>query len=288
MLGNLINDAVERFFRNLIESAINMFLSLLNGINTITVSILDLPIVNLTIVYAQGLAFSILAVKFMYEIWYNYILRQNGDPDADVAGVLVNVARSVVMIAAVPWLTKQMYVLGTAVASDIAALDGTSSPIYETDKLLNTIGAMQNAFGGSIIIAAIMILAALVLFVIVLIQAFIRAAELAVLAVSGSLMALGLTNDSSQMFQTWWRELLSLSLTQAVQIFLLKVSFLTLSIGTPVPILNLLFFTGCVWVTYKSPSSIKQYLYSTGLGGAVGGSVKSLGSMVLMRRMLRP
>jgi len=286
MLGNLINDAIERFFRNLIESAVNMFLSLLNGINTVTVSVLDLPIVNKTILYSQGLAFSILVVKFTYEVWYNHILRQDGDSDADLPGVFINLAKSVVMIAAVPWLTKQMYVWGTAIASDIASLDGAADPLSQSGVFMRVIGDVQNALGASIAIAAVAIISALVLFVIVLIQAFIRAAELAVVAVSGSLMALGLTNDSSQMFQTWWRELLSLSLAQAVQIFLLKVSFYALTLGTTVPILNLLFFTGFVWVTYKSPTVIKQYLYSSGVGSAVGGTAKSVGSMVLMRRLM--
>lgn len=286
MFGNLVNEAIERFFQNLIESAINTFLSLINGINTVTVSVLDLPIVNKTILYTQGLAASILVMKFVFELWYNHMLRQNGDPDADLQGVFVNLARSVFMISAVPWLTKQVYMWGTAVASDIVNLDGAGSPLNQSSQFLQVLGQVQQALGASIVIAAVAIIIALVLFLIILIQAFVRAAELAVVAVSGSLMALGLTNDSSQMFQTWWRELLSLSLAQAVQIFLLKVSFYAMTMGTSVPILNLLFFTGFMWVTYKSPAVLKQYLYSSGVGSAAGGAARSVGSMVLMRRMI--
>jgi len=285
MLGNLIHEAIEKFFQNLIESAINTFLTLINGINSVTVMVLDLPIVNQVILYVQGLAGSILVMKFVFELWYNHMLRQNGDPDADLQGVFVNLARSAFMIAAVPWLTKQVYVWGTAIATDITNLDGAGSPLNQTNMLLQVLGGVQTALGASIFIAAVAIVFALVLFLIVLVQAFIRAAELAVVAVSGSLMALGLTNDSSQMFQTWWRELLSLSLAQAIQIFLLKVSFYALTLGTTVPILNLLFFTGFLWVTYKSPSVLKQYLHSTGVGSAAGGAARSLGSMYLMRRM---
>ena len=178
-----------------------------------------------------------------------------------------------------------MYVIGTAIATDIAALDGAGNPLNQSSEFMRIVGEVQNALGASITIAAVAIIFSLILFLIVLVQAFVRAAELAVVAVSGSLMALGLTNDSSQLFQTWWRELLSLSLAQAVQIFLLKVAFYSLTLGTTVPILNLLFFTGFMWVTYKSPAVLKQFLYSSGVGSAAGGTAKQVGSMVIMRRM---
>jgi len=271
----------------LIDSAISLFLSLLNGINAITVVVLDLPIVNKTIVYCQGVAFSIVAVKFGYEVWYNHILRQDGDPDADLRGVLIDFAKAIGMIGAVPWITKQVYVLGTAFASDIANLDGAGNPLSQTSSLVTLLTNIMVSATTGLLIIAVAVLAALIIFLIVLIQAFIRAAELAMVAVAGTLMALGLTNSSSQMFQTWWRELLSLSLAQATQILLLKIAFVTLTIGTPNPFLNLMFFTGFMWVTYKSPSVLKQFIYSSGVGSAVGGAARSIGSMALMRRMMR-
>jgi hypothetical protein len=101
-------------------------------------------------------------------------------------------------------------------------------------------------------------------------------------------MALGLTNTNSQAFQTWWRELLNISLAQAIQMFLIKVSLytLTLSVNAENPLLNVMIFCGFMWVTYKSPTILKQYTSSTGLARAGGQVAQQAGSMAIMRKMM--
>ncbi|TVX85627.1 conjugal transfer protein TrbL family protein [Paenibacillus agilis] len=287
MIGNLINDAVAKFFSDLAESCINMFLSLLAAMNSISIDILNIPVVNHAILYSQVLAGSILAVKFAYEIWYNNLLRDNGDSEADVKGAIVNVSQAAAMIGAVPWVTKQVYVWGTSIATDVANLPGTDLN-SGSNLMKNLFTTTLQTGGGSIVIVAVAIVFALVIFLLVLVQTFIRSAELAVVAAVGSFMALGLTNNESQAFQGWWRELLNISLAQAIQLFLIKCSFFTLTFGfnNDVPMFNIMVFAGFLWVTYKSPSILKQYIYSTGIGRASAQATQSVGSMVMMRRFM--
>lgn len=47
----------------------------------------------------------------------------------------------------------------------------------------------------------------LVLWVLILVQTGVRAVELAVLSVTGSVMSIGLTNPDQGTFSVWWREL---------------------------------------------------------------------------------
>lgn len=286
MISGLINDAIERFFSDLAESCINMFMQLLNGLSSITLDVLDMPVVNSAILYSQLLAASILGAKFVYEIWYNKLLRDEGDSGADIQGTIVNAGQAAGMIGAVPWVTKQVYVWGTSIAADVANLPGTDMNSGST--LMKSLFVNTLATGGtSIVLVAVAVVFALIIFLIVLVQTFIRSAELAVVAAVGSFMALGLTNPNSQAFQGWWRELLNISLAQAVQLFLIKCSFFTLTFGlSDLPLLNVMVFAGFLWVTYKSPSILKQYIYSTGIGRAAGQATQSVGSMVIMRKMM--
>lgn len=283
----LIQEAIENFFKHLFESAINLFLEFLTVISGISAQVLDMPVVTSGILYSQVLAGSILAAKVAYEAWLNYILRENGDPDADPGGLLFRTIQAAAIISTIPWLVRWMYQFGTTIASDIAGLPGVN---YEqSGGILDQFFTKMIVSGSYPLFIAIGGLFALVILIIIFIQTFIRAAELAVVAVAGSFMALGLTNTGSELFGNWWKELISISLAQSIQIFLVKISFFTLTYFEfgGIPLFNLFLFIGFLWVTYKSPSIIRQYAHSTGLGKAAGGSAQSIGSMVLMRRMMR-
>lgn len=251
--------------------------------------VLSMGVVNKSILYSQALAASILVAKFSYEIWYNNILRNSGDSEADMQGVMVRLAQTIAMISAAPWVTKEVYAWGSAIAGDVANFSGAPTEAEGGNMLKNLLLPMLTGSAeGLIILIAVAIIFAVLIYLLVLVQTFIRAAELAVVAVVGAFMALGLSNPSSQAFQTWWRELLNISLAQAIQMFLLKVSLYTLifSVTSPDPLLKLMVFCGFMWVTYKSPSILKQYVHSTGVGRAGGQAVQQAGSMMIMRKVM--
>lgn len=289
--GWLFREAIEDYIQKKCEEAINLFVAFLTFITGTAEQVLEMPVVVQAIQYSQIIAGAFLGVKIAFEAWTTYVLRQNGDPEADPEGFLLRSVSSAVFVACAPWLVRWIYLLGTTVAYDISNLPGVDlrnarSPMVEL------LSALQG--GEYILFIFVAILIAVVLYVLILIQTFIRAAELAVAAVVGSLMALGMTKSDS--FANWIREVISLSFSQAVQIFLVKVSFFVLLTnqfqmeGLTVSMYNLcrlLLFIGFLWVTYRSPSFLKQYVYSTGVGKVLGSSLQSIGSAVLLRRFMR-
>jgi hypothetical protein len=280
----LVQLAIGDWLESIVEQAINLFIQFLVAINSMAGDVLQLAVVKNAIVYSQGLAGTILITKVAYEAWMTYIMRMNGDPDADPGGLLIRSTASAAMIGGMPWLVKWLYEFGTAVSNDIAKLPGVdfesaSSPM---EKLLDMVVANQSYK----FFTFIGVIFAVLIFIVVLIQSFIRAAELAVGAVVGCFMALSLTNTSSQAFGSWFREMMALCMTQAVQVFLIKVSFFTLTVFKydNLPLFNLFLFCGFLYVTYKSPSILKSYIHSTGVGKMMGGAAQSAGSMLMMRR----
>ncbi|WP_054029115.1 conjugal transfer protein TrbL family protein [Bacillus sp. FJAT-28004] len=288
MFENMISGAMEAFFSGIAESAIKMLTDLLSGMSDMTTAVLNMAVVSNSILYAQALAGSILIMKFTYELWYNHILRANGDSDADVQGVMVRLVQAAAMIITVPWITTEVYKWGTAIATDIGKLEGKNISAGGDELKTMLIGALAASMGPLLIITAVVALFAIIVYLLILVQSFIRAAELAVVATVGSFMALGLTNPNSQAFQGWWRELLNISLAQAIQLFLVKCSFFAIAINPKpeYPLLNVMIFAGFIWVTYKSPTILKQYIYSTGVGKGAGQVAQQAGSMVMMRKLM--
>ena len=111
-IGDLIEDAIEKWFTNIAEKAINAFTEFLNEINGIAVTVLDFQIVTSATAYAQSIAVVIVVAKFMFELWYNNILRENGDSDGDVSSVFWRLAEACGIIFATPWIVRQVYVWG--------------------------------------------------------------------------------------------------------------------------------------------------------------------------------
>jgi len=281
IIEELIKGGVNSYIIYLIDSAISLFTGVLGNIMSSANEILSMDIVTQAILYTQGLAATLLIIKVAFDALTVHILRSSGDPEANPGGLLIGAVQSAALIGSIPWLVKWIYQIGTSIAYDISALPGidyrsTGDPLKET---INTINMSQN-FPLFILIVVIF---CLLLLVIIFIQSFIRAADLALLSVLGAIMALGFR---SQLFSTWWRELISVSMAQAIQILLIKLSFGVLQMSlVDDQFYNLLLFIGFLWVTVKSPSVLKQYIHSTGVGRVAGGAAQQVGTMVVMRRM---
>jgi hypothetical protein len=275
----MLPDAISFFFENIFDQLITYFSATLADIMGTAVDVLRMPLVQNGIFYAQSLAFTILVVKGMAETMNTYILHKNGDPDADPKGLLIGIGQAVAIISTLPWIVTQVFIFGTKVASDVANLSSGKAGItdwaFMTVSFASTGGIIVWLFGIFIVIALL----------VVAIQATIRGAELALMAVVGPIMALNLTSNNTNVWSAWFKQLLVLTLTQALQIFMLK-GVLSLLTSQAISSGGLLLVFGWVWVTIKTPKFLQQFAHSTGFTGAVGGGAKQAGSMYMMRKMM--
>ena len=286
--GKIISEAVEYFLETLVDGMFAMIAGLMVNVSTSALLVLDLELVKQAIIYSQVIAISLLTIKVVFEGTHTYILRQSGDPDSDPSEILIRTAQSIAIITAVPWLVRNIYMFGSTVANDIAKLPGVD---YTTTE--NPLKALWDLYVATnpttIVLYAIGVIIGLVMILIVIVQSFIRAGELAVIAVVGAWMSVSLGGTNNGLFSTWWKELVAISLTQAVQIYLIKVAFSALETGamgwsaTNNPITALLLFIGVLWVCIKAPSILRSYIHSTGTGKVAG----QAGSMVIMRMAMR-
>lgn len=288
--------AITGLMEYIAQGLIELVLTIFAYMGTLGRVVLDMPVVTTGIIFTQVLALSILALKVSYEALMTYILRQSGDPTSDPANLVVGTVRAASVIAVMPWIVETIYSFGLTLSDDIVQMKVSGSQGASNGAFTELLNLMQD-LPNLVLFIAVGIIFAIVMFIIIIIQSFIRSAELAIVAWMGSFMALGLTNKQSQSWGSWFKEMITISTSGAIQLAMLKLSFNTLApIRVPSPtnptqmislsgIVNLLLFIACLWVTYKAPNILKEKIHSTGLG-RVGGSAGQMASQSIIMRMV--
>lgn len=278
ILKDLLKGMFEFFFASFFDDLFETFSEFLVDIMSLSLKVLELPFVRNGVAYAQTLAFALLAAKVIYEGINQYILYQSGDPDADPSGLIIRTGKAIAVISTLPWIVLQIFTFGTKVANDVAKLDWGklgSSDITFLSAFVTSTGGLPIAIMGIII---------LIMFLVIAVQATIRGAELALMAVLGPIMALNLTANNHNVWSSWIKQVIIICVSQALQIFMIKGAFALLATGVSTGGLLLVF--GWLWVTIKTPKYLQQFAYSTGFTGAIGGTAKQAGSMAVMKMMM--
>lgn len=278
MLEELLKHILEFFFANFLTDLINTFSEFLVDIMSLSMKVLELPFVTNGITYAQTLAFALLAAKVIYEGINQYILYQSGDPDADPSGLIIRTGKAIAVISTLPWIVLQIFTFGTKVANDVAKLDFGKMTYKDFSFLASFVtssAGLPISIMGIIIILMVLVIA---------VQATIRGAELALMAILGPIMALNLTANNHNVWSSWIKQVIIICTSQALQIFMIKGAFALLATGISTGGLLLVF--GWLWVTIKTPKYLQQFAYSTGFTGSVGGTAKQAGSMAIMKMVM--
>lgn len=272
-IAEWISDAITSFFNELLNEQIQLVTTAMASMFSMALNLMNEDYVRNTILVSQVLSGGVLTVRIAYHALTTYILYQNGDDSADPKKLLFDAATGAALIFGTPWLAGWTYSLGTVLARDIANVIGITS---EEPAIFSIVLGSTFSFILIGIVAAVLLL-------LIFFQAAVRAVEVCLLAVMGPILAVGGLN--SDLFSAWWKNLLVVSLTQAVQIFLLKGALVNMAL-TNREIGNYFLFTfGFLWVAYRTPSVLKEYAYSTGTAQAVGAATQQAGTYVLMRRM---
>lgn len=277
-MNELLKGIFEFIFSNFFNDLLNTFSVYIVDIMSLSQKVLEMPFVQNGVSYAQALAFALLSAKVLSEGINQYILYQSGDPDADPSGLIIRTGKSIAVISTLPWIVLQIFTFGTKVATDVATLGagkmGTSDIALLSTYVVST-GGLPIAIMGIIIVIMLLVVA---------IQATIRGAELALMAVLGPIMALNLTSNNQNIWSSWLKQVIIICVSQALQIFMIKGVFTLIATGVSTGGLLLVF--GWLWVTIKSPKYLQQFAHSTGFSGAVGGTAKQAGSMAVMKMVM--
>ncbi len=251
--------------------------------------ILDTEFIQGSINAAQWIAVSLLSVKIAVEMLRIYILFNTGDSGVYPERFLQRVIYSVAMIFGSPWLATFVFNLGAEFAlsfSRVPVVDLTdNNPLLVLIQSVLLGGAILN-FG-----LAITLIGFVIFWLIIIIQTIIRAVELAFACVSAPLMAIGLTHYEEGIWASWWRNLVVLAMSQAVQMFFLTGFFSAVmglvAMDVEITFVNLMLPCAWLYVAYRSPAMLKEMSYHTGTGQTISGGVRSYVTPVIRSMLTR-
>jgi len=265
-LGDLLTRSINAFLVNIMNDVLAFFAVGLAQEHEMALRILDFPFVVAAIQLAQVVAGSLLTLKVGVEVLRSYILFSTGNSDVSPFKLVKRAMYAGMMIAAGPWLARNVFGYGASLAVSVAQLPMLGEGVNPLGGLL----AGNTGFGFLLLFIAMFIF-----WILIYIQSIIRGVEVAFLSISGPIMAVGLTGADEGAWGAWWRELVVVSLSQAVQMFMLMGFFATLAPGQGGDFYSMLVGVAWLWVALKTPAALKQYAYHTGTGSLASGAASA-------------
>ncbi len=276
-LQEMIIDSVNAVLITFLNHLVDMITGVMQKELEMAKFLIDSPYINQAVQYSIALALTLLAVRIAFEAFQTYVAYSTGE-ESHPGELLKKVAGATALIVSVPWIAKQALYFSFSIVDDIQLFQAVPDVTNIGQAIAGIVFTTSGAVSGSI---AILFIAGIILWLIVLIQLAVRAVNVAMLMVIGPWM----WAFQNELGWTWFKALLSQCFAIPIQIFMLRGalgSFLATSTQGP---LSGLLFVGFLWATIKFPAFLQQLVAQTGVGGVIGGTTRSVGTAVFVRRV---
>ncbi|MFB5678819.1 conjugal transfer protein TrbL family protein [Paenibacillus terreus] len=284
-LGDIL---VEMFVTPLREGTQDLITNGLAGIANFISTPTDLgnlAFVRNSISTAKYIALSLLTLNVLKEIIKSMIdegYGQGGKPMDLLAGQAI---KAVAMIYLSQWVLQDVLLAANnALLPVVAKIDNTTLAYTEgaSSRMAGDLvhGILAGIDSVGILIMRLFFLIILGFgFIILTVTGGIRLAQLAILAVIGPFLAVSLV-DKGESFNTWIREAVAVVFTQLLQVWLLGYLIATIQRAH---FWDLMTAMGILAVMIAGPTVIKQYIHSTGTGGAVVGAGRTVAYRLMIK-----
>lgn len=281
-IQELIYNSMLFSSRKFVEEIVNQFMGSLVSLREVGLDILDNDYFTSALLYVQGISLLLLMTKVAFEAKAIHTLRLDGNPDADPVGLLKGTVVSTAVIACLPWIVRYVWIFGLSVQRDVSQLRGSDIGT-EQDSLIAFFNNMTVMPG----VLFIGVLVAVIVYLLVMLQSLVFAVDLTIISVMGFWMALGLTNQQSNSFSVWWKDLQGTALIPGLQLLILKGAFVFWGSLTSLdPGERLLLFIVFMYGAYRVPQKVQSYVgfTSSGLGRTSVGMAQTVLTRMLYRR----
>ena len=281
-MGQLLVSGISYFVQDALLTPLQQFLfSLLSNLAAQGLTIAQLPFVVEVTQSMAAVAATLLITRVAWEGLSRYVLWNEGTGDGTGGELVKGVVRTAFFMGLGSFLAIWVFRFGLDLAGVVGAAP-LASATHLTSSWVQDVVQAPNVAVGTVLFLLLFILAVVGGLLVVTIQTAIRAAELTFLVVAGPLMALGQLYPDGGVWNSWWRQLVTLSVAQAWQFFGLKamvsVSQVVLD-GSPAASLSnnlidqvfvaVLMSLAFIIVTVRGPHLIKEWAAHTGIGGGI-------------------
>jgi hypothetical protein len=288
--SDLVTEGVIGVFQRLLTDLVAFASGTMAREHTLAIGILNSAFVVNATSALQTVGGALLAVKLAVDVTRQYILFASGDAEVNPIKAVRRTAYATAMMAGGPWIAREVFTWGASLSIMVAQ----TPAVPEAEPLAGVVaafvaGAVPGAAKAFSFGIAIMLLIMLVLWLVIVFQTVVRAVELAFISAAAPVMAVGLTQQDEGVWAVWWKELVVLSLSQAVQMFFLTGFFGAIAavvVGAVFSFHGFLLPLAWLFVAYKSPAVLRQMAYHSGVGQAMAGGVRSFATPAINRVIL--
>lgn len=258
----MMNQGIKSLLLELCEDFLNFALQLLSKFVIWMTDFSRIPKFNETIDGLQVAAGILLGVLFLKRAFMGVWGLMTDEEEPNWAALIGRTVLSAFAIFATPKILTD-YVVPVA--------NGVSAWITSFGIEVNKIGGLLNIHIGGPGVSLGMIIVVTIYVVCLFgltVAAAIRMVELGLAAVMGVVASVLLVDDS-EIYRTYWREACAITFTQCIHIYL---CFLSLAWAASGEFWKLILAIAALFVAYRGPQILRQYIYTSGAAQALGGA----------------
>lgn len=290
-MGGLVENAVENVLQSVLGAALTWLGHVSVWIGDLGILQTQLPWVITAQHTLMAVAGTLLGVYIAYIALTRWVLWNESTADFDGTVLFKSILRATLYFGVSGGLVVLVYRFGLDLGW---ALMGTSltAGTHTLHGLFHNIlsGATQMSGEIGMVLLSVLVLAlAVVLLAVIFVETLERSAELIVYLLAAPFVALGQLNPDGGTWSSWWRSLVVLSLSQAVQLLCLKGMAGTVQLipalshrnpggGSLATMLALLLDVGWLLVGVRGPHLLKEWSYRSGFAGMAGWVGNNVGS----------
>lgn len=269
-MGTIVVGAIFTLLQSIANGVAWVLANVLASISQYSLTAAQQPWVQEATQVSVAVASGLFTVRVIWEATSQYILWNEGTADVDGGQIWKGILRTAVYGAAGTWLVYNTFQFGLWYGAALVA-SPLGAAVAATQNIITQILELPNVVMDALLILVVGVIVLLVCLVIVTIQMAIRGTELIYYVVSAPIAALGQFSPDGGVWNSWWRSLVVLSLSMAVQWLGIKAivgSMQVLSSGSSA-IFGLLLAIGAAIATVIGPHLLKEWSYKTGVGSVL-------------------
>lgn len=225
---NVITEWALQMLADLIGGFINVFTPLLVAVADFSTAVLEWEAITRSTLYVQIFATTALVLMLLYKGVMMY--GAGVEDEVPLSSFVVRGATATAAIWAIPVLVRQAIAVGSAMTADLMQIDLTVDvtpakiELYRdwiTKNLLTSLTGNLQVWQGlwsSLFVVVLVVMMAVIVF-----QIAKRSIELALMCVAGPVFAVNYASADRSMWSAWVRNLLLLTFTQVLQVFMLRL-----------------------------------------------------------------
>lgn len=267
--GGVVAYLLGIIFKPIFESMVGFLTGILS-----TPDLKELVFVGTAVTYAKYIASVLLITQLSFRVWKNMTSRGFADQSEPLPDIFWRTGLSGALIYGMPEILDYLLKINAALITVIGHLGVDFKQQLANVRFPEGAGLAIVAFFCIWIVAVVALT----------ISNAIRLAELCFLYIIGPIMAVSHAGKGES-FQIWIMQAVAVSLTQCVQFLLVGLSLnLSADLMREVTLESLLLPIGSVVVAIRGPQLLKQFMYTTGTGGAISSAAKTVVYSRMMRR----